>query len=529
MAKKPVLLIVIDGWGVAEDAPGNAITQAKPEYYESLLQRYPSTLLQASSHSVGLPWGEMGNSEVGHFTIGSGRIIKQSLYRINHEIETGRFYENAQFLKTMIHVKKHESTLHIMGILGTGGVHGTSDHLYPLLEMAKKQKISNVAIHFFLDGRDTPKDSALQFIKEAKKRIKKTYKKAKIASLCGRHFAMDRNNNWERIQKTYNSLVFGKADIIEKDPEKAIKNQYKNNIFDEKIEPIIIGKNKPTAVIHENDGIIFYNFRADRARQITKALSDQSFNEFPTANLQNTSITTSTKYADDLSVNIAFERETIKNYLGEVVENAGLTQLHAAETEKYAHVTYFFNGMHEEKLQHEERILVPSPPTPSFDQVPEMSAAELTQKVIEKIDQKSHDFYVMNYANPDMVGHTGNLDATIKAVRTVDRCLSKIVEAMKNQGGVTIITADHGNAEEVAKLLSGDIDKEHSTNPVPCILVDSDLENKIPGTTLKEQFALPVTGVLADIAPTVLEYLEIKKPDEMTGIDIASVLFPRHT
>lgn len=521
---KKVLLIIMDGWGVAEENRGNAITKARPSFYEHLLQNYPSTLLQASSHSVGLPWGEMGNSEVGHFTIGSGRIVKQSLYRINHEIETGRFYENAQFLKTLLHVKSNNSTLHIMGILGSGGVHGTSEHLYPLLKMAKKQKIEKVKIHFFLDGRDAPKDSALRFIKEAKKKIRKSYKKAQIATLCGRHFAMDRNNNWQRIKKAYDAIVFAKAENNEKDAIKAIKKQYEKNHFDEKIEPILIGKQSKENAINSGDGIIFYNFRADRARQITKAISEPNFSEFETKKVENISFTTFTKYADELKTNIAFERENISNYLGEVISKAGLTQLHAAETEKYAHVTYFLNGMNETELKGEQRILIPSPPTPSFDEVPEMAALELTEEIIKKIKQNTHDFYVMNFANPDMVGHTGNLEATIKAITVVDECLKKIVTEMQNQGGVTCITADHGNAEEVSKLLSGDIDKEHSTNPVPFIIVDENLKGKTAGVTITNQFTIPVTGVLADVAPTVLSYYNIEKPAEMTGVNLKELI-----
>lgn len=522
---KKVTLIVCDGWGVAGENPGNAILRAQPAFFDYLLKNYPSTLLQAASHAVGLPWGEMGNSEVGHYTIGTGRIVKQSLYRINHEIESKRIFENAALLKTLLHVRKHDSTLHIMGILGTGGVHGTSDHILPLLEMAKKQKIKKVAIHFFLDGRDSPKDSAITYLEDFKKKAKKVYKKFEIASFSGRFYGMDRNNTWERIEKAYNAIVEGEGVEVQK-AEDGIHASYESGTFDERVEPHVVTKRgKPVAQVSDNDGVIFYNFRPDRARQMTMAFAKPDFDGFQKKKkLSNIKFTTFTKYVDGVDVEVAFEKNIVRNFLADMLSKNGLTQLHVAETEKYAHVTYFFNAMKEEPVEGEDRLLVPSPVVQSFADIPQMAAPEVADKLEQALYAGSHDFYLVNFAPPDMVGHTGDFDATVEAIKIVDEQLKKVVEATLATGGVVMITADHGNAEEMHKHLSDGENKEHTTNPVPFMLIDDDLKGTADSIEMEEYYLKPVTGVLADIAPTVLGYYGIPPGDGMTGVDLRSVI-----
>ena len=466
----------------------------------------------------------MGNSEVGHFTIGTGRIVKQSLYRIDHDIETGRFFENTAFLKTFQHLKKSQGKLHMMGILGNGAVHGTSEHMNALLELCKKEKVKEVCIHFFLDGRDAPKDSAIEFLKEVQKKLKK-YKNAKIASFGGRFYGMDRNNNWKRVKLAYDAIISGEAEIqvATKEIQKYIESQYQQEIYDEHIKPVVVTeKEEPVGRVEDGDAFIFYNFRPDRARQITAAITQKEFDGFERKKVVNNQFFVGfAKYADSLTeMTVAFERELVKNYLAEVLSNSGLTQLHAAETEKYAHVTYFFNGMREAEHEGEERALVPSPVVQSFADLPQMSAHELTEQFVETLEKQQHDFYVMNYANPDMVGHTGNLEATIEAIKVIDQKLKIVVEAALQKNMVVMITADHGNAEEVIKMLSGETDKEHSTTPVPFMVIDEDLKNKAEGTNLQEQYLLPVTGVLADVAPTILSYYNLEPGDGMTGVNI---------
>ncbi|MBU1118754.1 2,3-bisphosphoglycerate-independent phosphoglycerate mutase [Patescibacteria group bacterium] len=522
---RPVALIILDGWGVTDDYNGNAITRANPLFFDYLLKNYPSTLLDASSHSVGLPWGEMGNSEVGHFTIGAGRIVKQSLYRIDHDIVTNRFFENTALLKTTMHVKKHSSKLHIMGLIGNGGVHASQEHLYALLKLIKREKVKPVYLHLFLDGRDSPKDAGLVFLKELKKKIQ-WMRHVHIASFGGRMYGMDRNQNWKRIEKAYNTIVEGESDISTENPEKRLQEFYDKKIYDEQVDPVVVTKGgEAVTTIDDNDGIIFFNFRPDRARQMTRAMINEDFDRFPRKRyVNNLSFTSFTKYADDLDTFVAFEREMVHNYLTEVLSNNNLTHLHAAETEKYAHVTYFFNGLSEKAQEGEDRILVPSPVVESYDLLPQMSAGEVTEKIVDKFAKNKYNFTLINYANPDMVGHTGNMEATVQAIKAVDTHLKTVTEMITKSGGVVLVTADHGNAEELIKRLSGDIDKEHSTYPVPFILVDDAYKGKVDPVDFMNLYASQTTGVLADIAPTVLGYFNLPLGDGMTGIDLREVI-----
>lgn len=521
---RPLVLIILDGFGVTEDYEANAVTKAKPVFFDFLLKNYPSTLLQASGNSVGLPFGEMGNSEVGHFTIGAGKIIKQNLYRINYDIETKKFFQNEVFLKVIEHVKAQKSALHLMGLLGNGGVHASEEHLFALLELCKIKKVKKVFLHLFLDGRDAPKDSALAFLSDLRLKMKKT-RVGKIASFSGRSFGMDRNKNWVKIKEAYRAIANGEAAVKTENIEACIEEFYEKKIFDEQIPPVVVmEKNQPVARVAENDGLIFYNYRADRARQITAAFIKEDFKEFFRERLKNLFFASFTKYAGDLPTLVAFPREEVPTCLAKIISENRLKQLHAAETEKYAHVTFFFNALREEPYPGEKRILVPSPVVETYDLLPRMSAFEVTEELMDEIKADKHHFYLLNYANPDMVAHTGNLTASIEAVKAVDENLKNLITLVLKKNGVAIVTADHGNIEELANRITGAVDKEHSTYPVPLILVDGQLRNSTPSTSIFDLYAKPVTGVLADIAPTVLGYLGLPLGEEMTGVDLRRVM-----
>ncbi|MBU1167358.1 2,3-bisphosphoglycerate-independent phosphoglycerate mutase [Patescibacteria group bacterium] len=521
---RPVVLIILDGWGVTEDYEANAVTKAEPSFFDYLLRTYPSTLLQASGQSVGLPFGEIGNSEVGHFTIGCGRIVKQNLYRINYDIETQKFFQNQALLKSIEHAKANKSSLHLMGLLGSGGVHASQEHLYALLELCKINKFKNVFIHLFLDGRDSPKDSAAIFMKELQHRMKKT-KVGKIATMGGRFFGMDRNNTWDRIAKAYNAITKGEANETTEKPLEKLQEFYQKEIYDEQIEPVVVThRGRPVATVEDNDSVVFFNYRSDRARQITSAFIDDDFVEFKRDKIKNLQFTSFTKYSSDLKTEIAFPREEVKTYLGQTISDHGLKQLHVAETEKYAHVTFFFNALREDPLPGEQRILVPSPVVESYDLLPQMSSFEVTEKLMEQIKSNIFNFYLINYANSDMVAHTGNMQASVAAVKSIDENLKNLIALIRQKKGVAIITADHGNVEELANRISGDIDKEHSTYPVPFILVDDNLKNEVAPCSNLDLFSKPVTGVLADIAPTILSYFNLSPSDEMTGVDLRRVM-----
>ena len=486
-----LLLAILDGWGHTNKKIGNAIYYAHTPNFDKFIRKYPYTLLEASGLSVGLPSNQMGNSEVGHLNIGAGRIVYQDSLKILNAIKNGSFFDNEVLKKAM---KKGKERLHLMGLIGNGGVHSMMEHLYALLEMAKMHSVKEVYIHCFLDGRDTPPRSALKYIEKLEQKIDEIGI-GKIASLVGRYFAMDRDKRWDRTKKAYDLLVKGKGKIFES-AKKGIKFAYEKKQTDEFIEPILI---KGGSIIKDGDVVIFFNYRPDRARQLTKAFIDKNFTFFERKSVK-VHFVTLTKYDDNFDNPSAFETEKIKNTFGEIISEYGLKQLRIAETEKYAHVTYFFNGGEEKAFKNEDRCLIPSPKIATYDLKPEMSAYEVTKEVIKRIERRVYDVIILNYANPDMVGHTGVWKAVLKAIEIVDECNGKVVEKITEKRGVAIVTADHGNAEE---MLENGIKTAHTKNPVPFILIGYD-------TRLKK-------GKLGDIAPTMLEILDIEKPNEMTG------------
>ncbi len=444
----------------------------------------------------------MGNSEVGHTNIGAGRIVYQELTRITKSIEDGDFFSIPELVGAIENCKKNHSKLHIMGLLSDGGVHSHIRHLYALLELAKRKDFEDVYVHCFLDGRDTPPASAEGYIVDLEKKMEEKGV-GKIASITGRFYAMDRDKRWQRVEKAYNALVNG---IGEKESSAtiAIEKSYQKEVFDEFVEPTVIcNNNEPIATISKNDSVIFFNFRPDRAREITRTLVDKDFKEFKREYFPLYYVCF-TNYDETIkNVHIAFKKEEIKNTFGEIVSKKGMTQLRIAETEKYAHVTFFFNGGEEKQYPGEDRILIPSPKVETYDMKPEMSAIEVTDNVVEAINSKKYDTIILNYANPDMVGHTGSLEAAIKALETIDECVGRVVEAVEKNGGVLLITADHGNSEQMIDYTTGEPHTAHTTNPVPLILVGKDAK-------LKE-------GRLADLTPTMLDIMGIEKPEEMTG------------
>ena len=488
-----VLLAILDGWGYREEREGNAISHANTPNYDEYMKKYPHSFLNASGEAVGLPDGQMGNSEVGHLNIGAGRIVYQESTRILKAIEDGSFFENEVLKEAM--EKARNVTLHLMGLIGNGGVHARMEHLYALLKMAKMYGVKDVMIHCFLDGRDTPPKSAIHHIEELEKKIEEMGV-GKIASLVGRYYAMDRDKRWERTKKAYEMLVKGRRRLA-KDAIEGIKIAYANGETDEFVMPTVI---EGTERIKDGDVVIFFNFRPDRGRQLTSAFVDSEFSYFPLEPIH-VHFVTMTRYDKKLRNPVAFENEDLKNTLGEILSKNGLKQLRIAETEKYAHVTYFFNGGREKPFEGEDRCLIPSPKVSTYDLKPEMSALEVTDEVIKRIESEKYDFIVLNYANPDMVGHTGVWEAAIRAVETVDKCIGKVVKKVMEKDGICIITADHGNVEEM--LEKGEPKTAHTTNPVPFILIGESVGLR--------------NGILGDIAPTILHLMGMEKPEEMTG------------
>lgn len=517
---RPVVMIVCDGWGVAIPSQANAITQAKTPNFDSYVSRYPTATLQASGEATGLPWGEVGNSEVGHMSIGAGRIVFQELSRINATIENKNFFSNPVFLQACSHVKKTNGTLHLLGMVSSGGVHSHSDHLYALIELARKQKVSRLAIHVILDGRDTSYASGQAVISQLTEFLQDG---EYIASLTGRFFAMDRDNHWDRIEKAYHAFVATKgvaATAI--DAVQAIGDSYERSVYDEEFLPTIIVDEKgiPVSPMMDGDAVIFFNIRADRARQLTRSFVVADFDKFTRHQFQNLYFATMTEYERGMSVPVAFEPQQITHSLAQVISDAGLTQLHVAETEKYAHITYFLNDGREEPFAGEKRTMIPSPSVDSYAKKPEMSARAITETVVKALEADEYDFIALNFANADMVGHTGNIKATIKAIETLDGCMKSIVQAALQRSGAVLITADHGNAEVLLDLTSGSIDKEHSNNPVPCIIVATELEGTAIGpsdVSSKDLSILEPSGMLSDVAPTILDLMGIPKPAIMTG------------
>ena len=499
--------MILDGFGINENENGNAIKLAKTPNIDTLMKKYQTTEIYTSGLKVGLPEGQMGNSEVGHTNIGAGRIVYQELTKITKSIEDGDFFTIPEFTEAIENCKKYNSKLHIMGLVSDGGVHSHIRHLYGLLEMAKRRDFENVYVHCFLDGRDTPPASAEGYLLQLEEKMREK-KIGKIASICGRYYAMDRDKRWDRVKKCYDALVKGEGN---KAPSAtiAIENSYQKEVFDEFVEPTVICNGEtPVATIQEHDSVIFFNFRPDRAREITRAIVDKDFNEFETEK-KDVYFICFTSYDETMpNVKIAFKKEPLVNTFGEVISKNGLTQLRIAETEKYAHVTFFFNGGEEKQYPGEDRILIPSPKVSTYDLKPEMSAIEVTDNVVNAINSDKYDVIILNYANPDMVGHTGSLPAAIKAVETIDNCIGKVVDAILKHHGTLLITADHGNCEQMIDYKTGDPHTAHTTNPVPLILVTENDKLKIK------------SGKLADLAPTMLEILGIDKPKEMTGESI---------
>ncbi len=517
-ATKFVVLLVLDGWGVAPPSRGNAITLAQTPVFRRLIGTYPTFTLQASGEAVGLPWGEMGNSEVGHLTLGAGRIVYQYLPRITHSIIDRSFFQNDAFLNAIRLARERGSKLHLMGLVSPGGVHSSQDHLYALLELAAEQGLQQVFVHAFLDGRDTPFDSGKSHLDELVLKLKKI-KVGKLATLCGRFYAMDRDNHWDRIQAAYDCMVQGKGKPAAS-AAKAVADSYAAKVFDEQVVPTVIQEGgAPVATIGDNDVVIFFNFRPDRARQLTHAFVLPGFSKFERRPLEHLHFVCMTEYDKDLPVEVAFMPDAVNYPLARVIADAKQKQLHLAETEKYAHVTYFFNGGREQVYEGEEHMLVPSPVVPSYDAKPEMSARGITDRFLQEVRTGKYQFFVINYANADMVAHTGNLPATIRAVEVLDECIGEVVAATLEYGGTAIITADHGNAEGLVNLQTGDIDKEHASTPVPCIIVGRELENKAgAGQLVTDDLSqLTPAGVLADVAPTVLRLMGLTPHPEMTG------------
>ena len=508
--KTPLALIILDGFGYRAEREGNAIAQAEMPFYNELLEKYPHTLIQASGECVGLPKGVMGNSNVGHLVLGAGRVVRTDVEYINHEIRAGGFAQNLVLNAAMDNAVKHDRALHLMGLVSDGLVHSSQEHAYALLRLAKECEVPRVYVHCFLDGRDTPPESADKYVAMMQDKCRKIGI-GEIASVVGRYYAMDRDKRWERTERAYKLLVHGEGERAT-DPVAAIKKSYERDVTDEFVAPVVMMRadGTPVATIQDGDSVIFFNFRADRARQITSALAVPGFNDFPTANRPHTHFVCFAVYDKTYPLPVAFPPELPRNILAEVFAGLGVNNFRLAETEKYAHVTYFFNGGTEREFPHEKRLLVPSPKVATYDLAPEMSAFKITDKFLRVLDERETDVFIMNFANPDMVGHTGKLDKTIEACQYVDTCLGWITKAVASTKGTVLITADHGNAELMINPQTGEPHTAHTTNPVPFVLID---EGSI-GVKLRSE------GSLEDVAPTMLGLLGIEKPVDMTGKDL---------
>lgn len=507
MSKKPTVLMILDGYGLNDKKEGNAVYLAKTPVMDKLMAEYPFVKGNASGLAVGLPDGQMGNSEVGHMNMGAGRIVYQELTRITKEIQDGDFFKNEALLAAMKNAKENNSAVHFMGLLSDGGVHSHNTHLYGLLEMAKREGVEKVYVHCFLDGRDTPPASGKEFVEALEAEMKKIGV-GEIATVSGRYYAMDRDNRWDRVELAYNALTTGEG-VKGTDAPAAVQASYDNDKTDEFVIPTVIKKDgQPVGTVKANDSVIFFNFRPDRAREITRAMCDPEFTGFERRNgVFPLTYVCFTEYDETIPGKIiAFHKEEITNTFGEFLAANGLTQLRLAETEKYAHVTFFFNGGVEVPNKNEDRILVKSPAVATYDLQPEMSAPEVGEKLVEAIKSDKYDVIIINFANPDMVGHTGVQEAAIKAVETVDTCVGNAVAALKEVDGQMFICADHGNCEQLIDYETGEPYTAHTTNPVPFILVNYD-----PAYTLREG------GCLADIAPTLIEMMGMEQPKEMTG------------
>ncbi|MEY2369905.1 2,3-bisphosphoglycerate-independent phosphoglycerate mutase [Lysinibacillus capsici] len=504
MPKKPVALIILDGFAFRDEIFGNAVAQANKPNFDRYWHQFPHATLTAAGEAVGLPEGQMGNSEVGHLNIGAGRIVYQSLTRLNKSIRDGDFFTNQAFLDAVAHVKAHQSKLHVMGLLSDGGVHSHYEHMFALLKLAKQQGLEEVYVHGFLDGRDVGPTTALDYIEETEKQMAEIGI-GQFASIHGRYYAMDRDKRWDRVALTYNVLVDGVGQTAES-AKSGVAASYEREVTDEFVIPFSIQEHgEPVATIGDQDAVIFFNFRPDRAIQLSTVFTNEAFDGFAISanHPKNLKFVSFTHYSDEVNAQVAYENDNLKNTIGEVLATNGKTQLRIAETEKYPHVTFFMSGGREEKFPGEERILIASPKVATYDLKPEMSAYEVTEALLAEIAAEKFDGIILNFANPDMVGHSGMLEPTIKAIEVVDECLGKVVDALLAKGGAAIITADHGNSDEVLTL-AGEPMTAHTTNPVPVIVTKSNI-------------MLRNGGILADLAPTMLELLEVSQPTEMTG------------
>jgi len=507
-----ILLLIMDGYGLNSDKEGNAIALASKPNLDRVFAEYKSTTLGASGLDVGLPQGQMGNSEVGHLNLGAGRVVYQEITRIDKAIQEKVFFENPVLLEGMEQVKKRNSSLHIMGLVSDGCVHSSPNHLYALLKLAKETEVPRVYVHAFLDGRDTSPTGGARYVRELLDKCREIGV-GELATVAGRYYAMDRDKRWERIEKAYRAMVSGDGNHAG-DAVGAIERSYENNVTDEFMVPMVIsGNERPgNGRIRRGDVGIFFNFRADRARQLSHALTDKDFKEFARPDDLTIDLISMTLHDEKLKSKVAFPPVKLVNTMGEVLSRAGKRQLRIAETEKYEHVTFFFNGGEEKPFEGEDRALIHSPKVATYDLKPEMSAFEVTERVVKEIRSKKYDFILLNYANPDMVGHTGVLPAAVKAVEAVDKCVAEVIGAVKDVGGIALVTSDHGNAEKMIDSGNGEVFTAHSTNRVPLVLVMKDFNG-----TLKED------GRLADVAPTILQLMQIEKPEEMEGENLITI------
>jgi 2,3-bisphosphoglycerate-independent phosphoglycerate mutase len=508
MDKRRTILLILDGWGHREDRDGNAVLLARTPHMDRLMETYPHTLLNASGEFVGLPHGQMGNSEVGHLNLGAGRVVYQDIMRISKSIDDGTFFENPVLVEAVEAVRERGS-LHLMGLLSPGGVHSLQKHLYALIDMAKRHRVGNVSIHAILDGRDTPPRSGLSFLEELDAHLRQNGI-GRVATVMGRYYCMDRDNRWDRVEKAYDAMTLG-AGVHAADHLAALRDSYARDVTDEFVDPIVVvdEAGRPVDTVKDGDSIIFFNFRADRAREITRAFTEEPFDQFPRQSRPAVHFACMTMYDERFALPAAFPPDNPHNILAEAAAARGMKTLRIAETEKYAHVTFFFNGGREKEYPGEKRILIPSPRVATYDLKPDMNAFEVARTLVAELANGAADYVICNFANPDMVGHTGILEAAIKAVETVDTCVGTVVSSLDLDRDVAIITADHGNAEQMIDYENGGPHTAHTTNLVPCVLLD----NRYRGGLLDG-------GALRDISPTICGYLGIDPPEEMTGTDL---------
>ena len=519
-----VVLVILDGFGRGPENAANAIFKARKPNIDFIEKNFGVTNLQASGIAVGQPWGEEGNSEVGHLNLGSGRIVYQYLPRIIFAIRDGSFYQNQALLGAATHIRKNNSAFHIIGLIGSGNVHSYIDHLYALLEFAKRENFQKVFIHAFTDGRDSPPKEALDFYEKLQNKMLREYPFVKIVSLIGRHFAMDRDNSWGKTEKAYRLLTENKGEVFS-DIKNALQSDYDKNLSDEFIEPkvITIPSDMGEGLIKDGDALVSLDFREDSARQLTRAFVEEGFNKFVREKINNLYFAAMTRYEENIPIHVLFEPLKIENSLAKIISDAGKTQIHIAETEKYAHTTYFFNSGMENPFPKEDRIIIPTMRDSNFEENQEMSAEEITEKIIESINSKKYDFIVANYANADMIGHTGNFNATVSAIEILDKEMGQLMAESLKANAVLIITSDHGNADEMIDLLTGQPHTEHTPNPVPFYLIANDFKReKTPEEV--ELGKIEVDGILADVTPTILELMGLSKSPEMTGKSLLRIL-----